>query len=67
MSFELISYLVDLLQPGVSGKLGHHVDGGELLLHILDLCVPLGLLLCILMQYPGHEREEWEFPSWRSG
>lgn len=39
MRFELIRHLVDLsLQPGIPGELVHHVDSGELLLHILDLC-----------------------------
>ena len=59
MSFEFIRHLVDLpLQPGVSGELIHHVDGGELLLHALDLGSHLGLLLCILLQHPGHLGEE---------
>lgn len=55
MSFELICHLVDLsFQPGVSGELIHHVDSGQLLLHVLDLGSHLGLLLCILLQHPGH-------------
>lgn len=55
MGFELIRHLVDLpFQPGVSGELVHHVDSGELLLHALDLCSHLRLLLCILLQHPGH-------------
>ena len=59
MSFEFIRHLVDLpLQPGISGELVHHVDGGELLLHALDLRSHLGLLLCVLLQYPGHLGEE---------
>lgn len=59
MSFEFIRHLVDLpLQPGISGELIHHVDGGELLLHALDLGSHLGLLLCILLQHPGHLGEE---------
>ena len=59
MSFEFIRHLVDLpLQPGISGELVHHVDSGELLLHALDLGSHLGLLLCVLLQHPGHLGEE---------
>ena len=59
MSFEFIRHLVDLpLQPGISGELIHHVDSGELLLHALDLGSHLGLLLCVLLQHPGHLGEE---------
>lgn len=58
VSFKLIRHLVDLsLQPGISGEFIHHVYGGELLLHVLDLCSHLGLLLRILLQQPGHLAE----------
>ncbi|VTJ76219.1 Hypothetical predicted protein, partial [Marmota monax] len=40
---------------GISGKLIHLVDHGELLLHILDLCPHLWLWLCIILQHSGHE------------
>lgn len=53
MGFQHVGHLVDLaLKSSVPGKLIHHTDGGELLLHVLDLCTHLHLLFNILLQHP---------------